>query len=148
VLVDFLTELRHGDGRFGRPMRPRQPTYGKLDDILDKFRLEPPGTLLSPGEVRELARHCVQQRPDGRWTWRFDWKAFTLRYPPVWPQLAGIRCPTLVVRGQESRVMSRADFERVAAAIPGARAVELPGAHHHVPLDAPDELAREMLLFL
>jgi pimeloyl-ACP methyl ester carboxylesterase len=148
VLVDFLAELHRPDGRFGRPMRPRQPSYGTAEDILAKFRLEPPETRLSPEEVRELAKDCVRQRPDGRWTWRFDWKAFTLSYPPVWPQLPGIRCPALIVRGELSRVMSRAHFERVSSGIAGARAVELPGAYHHVPLDSPQELAREMLSFL
>ena len=47
-------------------------------------------------------------------------------------ELAGI--PTLVVAGALDRVARSAFGRQLAAAIPGARFVELPGAAHGVPI--------------
>jgi pimeloyl-ACP methyl ester carboxylesterase len=49
--------------------------------------------------------------------------------------------PTLIVRGEHSTILPRELAERMAKAIPSARLEELPGAHHHVTLDAPEALA-------
>ena len=112
-----------------------------------KFRLEPPGTLLGEEQLRRLGRTCIKE-VDGKFTWRFDWRAFGLGYPPVWPDLPKITMPTLVVRGEHSIVMPRPEFEKVLAGLPDAKGVEIPRAHHHVPLDAPEETARHLVEFL
>jgi pimeloyl-ACP methyl ester carboxylesterase len=63
-------------------------------------------------------------------------------------RLAGIRCPTLVVRGTESDVFSDDDAERFAAALPDARWVRIAGAGHTVQGDQPAALVREVRSFL
>jgi pimeloyl-ACP methyl ester carboxylesterase len=148
VLVDFLAE-REPDAhrRYERALRRKQPYYGGADEIAGHFHLIPSDTLLSDAEVRELGLRCIKN-VDGRWTWRFDWKCFRLDYPPVWAELGDVRAPALVVRGEQSLVMPREAFTASLSALGGARGVELEGAYHHVPLDAPEALARELLAFL
>jgi pimeloyl-ACP methyl ester carboxylesterase len=102
--------------------------------------LEPGGTLLPPERVRALGRECVRREGSG-WTWKFDWRCLSLPIPPVWPQLPEIRVPTLMVRGGESAIIGPEDFARVTREVAGARGVTIPGAHHHVPLDKPADLA-------
>ena len=71
-------------------------------------------------------------------TWKFDWRCLSLPIPSVWPQLAEIRTPALMVRGELSAIIGPGDFARVTREVAGARGVTIAGAHHHVPLDTVD----------
>ena len=75
------------------------------------------------------------------WTWKFDWRSFSFPYGPVWPQLPKVASETLIVRGEHSTVMPREAMDKVVAGLPRGRGLEIPRAHHHVPLDTPAELA-------
>lgn len=54
-------------------------------------------------------------------------------------RLGRIDCPTLVVTGTADRLVPPANSRLLAARIPGARLVELPGAGHVFPLEREDE---------
>jgi pimeloyl-ACP methyl ester carboxylesterase len=56
-------------------------------------------------------------------------------------RLAGVRVPVVVVRGTRDRLCPHDWAERVAAAAPRGRLVELPGAAHLIPQTHPDEVA-------
>lgn len=147
VALDFLPTYKVRTARFERSRRLFQPTYAAPEPMLERFHLEPDGTLLDPETLRDLAWTCIK-REGARWTWRFDWRAFTMTYWASWPDLSGTKVPALVVRGANSVVMSGPDLDRVVASIPGAEGVEIPKAHHHVPLDAPAETAAAVLGFI
>lgn len=139
--LDFLTELDSGsEGRFMRARTRPQPVYPSKEKILSHFRLQPAGTLLKEEALEELGAKMVRKSPQG-WTWKFDWRAFGFPYPPVWPTLKRISCPSLVVRGERSEVMPREDFERVVRELKLAHSVEIARALHHVTIDAPKETA-------
>ncbi|MDE2491108.1 MAG: alpha/beta hydrolase [Elusimicrobia bacterium] len=147
VAIDFLTEPRTDrPGRFARLRNRPQPVYPDEDAASARFRLEPDGTALSAEDLRALGRRSL--RPvEGGFTWKFDWRALGVRLDPVWGVLARVRVPALLARGEFSTLMSREDLARSARELPGARAVEIPGAHHHVPLDAPRALAAAIAAF-
>ena len=139
--IDFLPEFYASRERTHARTRARaQPLYDNEEIMLDKFRLQPPGTLLDAPALRELGRHGVRRTPAG-WSWKFDWRSFAFPYGPVWPQLERIQVPALIVRGEHSTVMPREALDRVVATMPKARGVEIAGAHHHIPLDKPAETA-------
>jgi pimeloyl-ACP methyl ester carboxylesterase len=145
--VDFLPEIRADrPSRFKRAGLRPQPVYPSEDDILARFRLEPGGTIMAPEKVRALGREGVRREGAG-WTWKFDWRCLSLPIPPVWPQLAEIKTPALMVRGERSAIIGPEDFERVLREVAGARGATIPRAHHHVPLDAPAELAAAVAEF-
>lgn len=147
VAVDFLPEVRSNrPSRFQRASGRPQPMYASEDDILSRFRLEPGGTSMPPEKVRAVGREGVRREGDG-WTWKFDWRCLSLPIPPVWPQLAEIKVPSLMVRGELSNIIDADDFTRVTREVAGSRGVTIPGAHHHVPLDAPAELAAAVAEF-
>ncbi|MBI3298704.1 MAG: alpha/beta hydrolase [Elusimicrobia bacterium] len=125
-----------------------QPAYADEDSIVARFRLQPPGTLLDEAGLRALARRGVRQGPDGRWSWKFDWRVVSqaVDWDPGEPSRAAI--PVLLVRGEASETMPRAAFKSVLNALPDARGVEIPRAHHHVTLDAPRECAEALGSFL
>lgn len=148
VAVDFLPEIdATRASRFVRARGRPQPVYPEQEAAVARFRLEPGGTLLEPDALAELGRRSVRPR-GGEWTWKFDWRCLNhYRLNPVWPQLGEVRAPALLVRGERSIIISSAQLERVRAAMPQARAVEIPEAHHHVPLDAPGPLAEAVRAF-
>lgn len=59
-----------------------------------------------------------------------------------------IACPTLVVWGEEDRIIPLAHGRRLAKLIPGTRLVVIPACGHSPHEERPDELLREVLPFL
>ena len=146
--LDFLCQFPdRPNPRFDKARARPQPYYETEEEVIRRFHLQPPGTLLGQKALRELGAHCVKKAADGRWTWRFDWRSFKLDYAPVWPILAQVAAPSLVIRGERSTVMPQDHFKRVRDGL-RASAADIRGAHHHVVLDAPAETARLVSDFL
>ena len=59
-------------------------------------------------------------------------------------ELRSINCPTLVIAGEEDTSRPPADSERLAAYIPGARLVRIPGCGHSSALEAPEAVIEAM----
>ena len=68
--------------------------------------------------------------------------------PPASARLGEVAVPTLVVTGDADVDDILEICDRLAAGIPGARKVVVPGAAHALPLERPDELNRELREFL
>jgi pimeloyl-ACP methyl ester carboxylesterase len=66
----------------------------------------------------------------------------------VMDSLGSLRLPALLVWGAKDRVFPKRHAEHIRAALPHARWVELPNAGHYTPLDAPEDLAREVVAFI
>jgi pimeloyl-ACP methyl ester carboxylesterase len=65
-----------------------------------------------------------------------------------WPLLPRITVPTLVIRGEHSTILDRDVALRMTKVLPAATFEEIPGAHHHVTLDAPRAVAECLLTWL
>lgn len=66
----------------------------------------------------------------------------------LWDVARGLRCPTLLVHGGDSPVLTREMAERFTSAVKNARLVSIPGAGHSVAGDKPDEFIRVTEAFL
>jgi 3-oxoadipate enol-lactonase len=62
----------------------------------------------------------------------------------VTAELGAIRCPTLVIVGEDDTARPPRDAERLAAGIHGARLVRIPGCGHSSSLEAPDQVTAAM----
>jgi len=123
--------------------------YPSLDDAVRRFRLLPKATHAPADVLRHVATHAMTQLPDGRWTLGGDRAALTaVDAVDVRPFLQTLTCPTLLVRGADSTVVSAAAFQRLATLVPRVAQAEIPAAHHHVMLDQPAEFARVLRQFL
>ncbi len=96
------------------------------------------------GELRHRIKHALRREPDGTLTWKYarDLREMMRRGGrrepmDLWERLTHISCPTLLVRGAESDVLSAELAQRVIAALPDGRLVEVPEAGHTVPGDQP-----------
>lgn len=125
------------EGARGRMFR-NPKTYPTIRDALDHFHLVPPQPCANEFIVDHVARHAIRETPEG-WTWKFDPKVFLkVSLTPMSEFLKNVRCRIALLRGELSDLVS----PEIGAYMYGlldrnAPVVEIPQAHHHVPLDQP-----------
>lgn len=128
-----------------------RPELRSADDIKRKFRLSPPGTYLTKAQLDELALKGAEQLPNGSWAFRFDpetraWRKTGARMTR--PKLKHLNLPTLILRGEESSLVSRGHALRMKRKVKGSVHKEIPRAFHHVPLDNPEATAAAIIEFV
>ncbi len=149
VIIDARPSLppERLDRMHARGRRPPR-LHPTVDHAVRAFHLLPPDTTADPAFLAHVARAGVTAR-DGGFTYRFDPACYAARDPvDNWLLLPKVTAPTLVVRGEHSPVLRREMAERMLAALPRASLVEIPGAFHHLVLDAPDAFVRALDDFL
>ncbi|MDH3320726.1 MAG: alpha/beta hydrolase [Betaproteobacteria bacterium] len=109
----------------------------------------------SDAEWRFLTEVVLRKNADGSYRFQYDPKIaepFRRQMPEkdleLWPVWDAVRCPTLVIRGAQSDLLSRATAEAMTQRGPKAKLVELPGIGHAPTLLHADQIAivREFLL--
>ena len=113
-----------------------------IEEFIDRIRAYNPRR--SPQEIRDTLVHKVRQRPDGKWTWKYD---PALRDPDrplqplpsedAWKYLEDIKCPTLLVRGKNSDVLATKTANEMVIRMRDCTMVEVGGAGHPVAGDNP-----------
>jgi pimeloyl-ACP methyl ester carboxylesterase len=146
VIADMLTGWTDALETFARRQASRAPTTSaSRAEAAARFRLTPPETAAPPERLRHLGEAGVVERGPGAWETAFDPRVFLHSPPDPWPFLPEVRCPTLVVRGAGSAIMSAEAAARAAATVARGTAATLPGAFHHLIVDDPDGYARLVL---
>ncbi len=95
----------------------------------------------SDPQWRKLAADVMHQDADGQWVFSYDagiavpFKATTVHSVQadtqrLWAAYDAIRCPTLVIRGAESDLLSNQTVQAMSQRGPKAQIVELPGVGH------------------
>jgi pimeloyl-ACP methyl ester carboxylesterase len=106
----------------------------------------------SDAQWHKLASDVLVQEPDGAWTRHYDpglAKPFAAITPEraqqdeaqLWAAYDAIRCPTLLVRGELSDLLSRATAEEMTRRGPQPELVELAGVGHAPTFLQPDQIA-------
>jgi esterase len=135
-------QIMHRRGARG-PMR-----HESLESALSSFRLLPRETVTESRLLDHLARQGITER-DGRFLYRFDPACNGRRRPTDgWALLERIGAPTLLVRGEHSPILPPDMAAAMLARLPRARLVEIPGAYHHLVLDAPLAFTKVLEAFL
>jgi pimeloyl-ACP methyl ester carboxylesterase len=106
-------------------------------------------------EWRFLTEHVVRKNPDGSLRMHYDpalavpFKAeLAHKDMELWNYYDTIRCPTLVLRGEQSDLLRRDTSAEMAARGPRAKVVEIKGVGHAPTLlhDDQIEIVRDFLL--
>jgi len=109
----------------------------------------------SDAQWRFLAETWVRREEDGSWRPHYDTRiaeAFRATMPEkdleLWPLYEAVRCPTLLVRGEHSDLVSRQTAAEMARRGPKAKVVEIRGVGHAPTFLHPDQIAvvRDFLL--
>ena len=131
------------------------PKFDTLDALADAMAANFVGSDLVPrATILKIAEGASRKLPDGRYGLAYDphiGDAFKATPPqdvdlfPVWDRIA---CPTLVLRGGVSDILSRETAEAMTQRGPKARLVEFEGVGHAPWLATQDQIApvRDFLL--
>lgn len=134
--------------------------FVQASDILDSFdafveRAHAFNPRRSRENIESRLRHNLKQLPDGTWTWKYDPQLRSPRRPigsglttNLWDDVAKIRCPTLILKGGESDILSAESAIKLQGAIPGSELVVIPGAGHSVMGDNPEAFTTAVGEFL
>lgn len=123
--------------------------YPDLATAMARFRLMPDEGGIAPEIFAEIAEKSLARTADGHYTMKFDRDSFFGRDGINVPEaIRRITIPLLLVRAENSRIMTADAAAQAAASNPLARLVTIPAAHHHVPLECPGLLAHVIRDFI
>jgi pimeloyl-ACP methyl ester carboxylesterase len=116
----------------------RAPKFDTYEDAEKYVRLvSQPFGRLSDAQWRHLTEYSLQRADDGRLEMRYDpaiGEPFRHQLSAgdvdLWPIYDAIRCPTLVVRGADSEVLTRATLNEMASRGPRPQTAEIAGVGH------------------
>jgi pimeloyl-ACP methyl ester carboxylesterase len=110
-----------------------------------------------PALLRRSLLHNLRRLDDDNWTWKYDPAASNQQLSNLqreeltdrlWRDVHAVDCAVLVVRGQDSDVLSAADATNLAQRFKHGRLVTIPKAGHTVQGDNPRDLATALRGFL
>ncbi len=146
VLIDLSRGAARRSRRSARLALALRRTYRSRAEAVARFRFLPPSDHADETLREAIAQRSVRDDGDGGFVFNFDPRWFGLPARPK-PDLSAVRCPTLLVRGAESALLTREGAQDLLSELSDARLVEIAAAGHHVHVDRPDELLRELLSF-
>ncbi len=103
-------------------------------------------------EVERRVEHALRLLPDGYYGWKYDQRAVLRIFDdskevPMAPLARKVRCPTLLVRGELSDLLSAAGAARTAELM-GAELATVTGGGHSLISEQPEQFAAIVLQFL
>jgi esterase len=149
VINDIGPDVEAGSQRITGLVGSRPDEFATLEEAM-AYRREVSPIVAGRGaeDQRELALGVLRRRPDDRWVWKMDPAYIEQRVkrgaparPPLWPALQALPCPTLVVWGTESDVLSEAQVLRMVEVLPRGELVRVRGIGHAPTLVEPVVLA-------
>ncbi|MBS0393144.1 MAG: alpha/beta hydrolase [Proteobacteria bacterium] len=133
-----------GAERIRAEMRSLPLSFGTREEAKAYWRARRPS--LGDAALEERLAESMRQDANGRWVWRYDAEGISaVRLDPdpsrivdLWPVVARIATPTLVIRGAESDFCPEAAVARMSATNPHIASATVPGASHYVHDDQPE----------
>ena len=125
------------------------PVFASLDEA-DKYvrTISAPFGEHSDAQWRTLAETWVRKNEDGTWRPHYDLRiaeAFNATLPDrdleLWPVYDAVRCPTLLIRGERSDLVSRDTAAQMTRRGPKAKVVEFRNVGHAPTLLHADQIA-------
>ena len=149
VINDIGPDTEAGSNRITGLVGARPDTFATIDAAMAYRRETSPITAGRPiDDQEELARGVLKEDGAGRWVWKLDPAYIEQRVkrgvpvrPVLWPALAKLRCPTLVIWGTDSDVLSEAQARRMAETLPNGELVPVAGVGHAPTLVEPAALS-------
>jgi esterase len=149
VINDIGPDPEAGTQRITQMVGSRPDEFATLEEAMAYRRAASPILAArSPADQHELALGVLRRGTGGKWGWKMDPAYIRQRVergppvrPPLWPALDAVSCPTLVVWGSDSDVLSEAQARRMVDVLPRGELVRVPGIGHAPTLVEPVVLA-------
>ena len=149
VVVDYAPEVETGGVDKIKLMLMR--SWSNFDEEVTEVSMFNPKR--SEANIRERLSHSLAQKEDGRWSWKVD-TAFATESrfgegaAPMWDNIRAVQCPTLVIRGADSDLLSADMAEKVCDALAAGTLVTIADAGHSVAGDNPKAFISAVAPFL
>ena len=149
VINDIGPDAEAGTQRITQMVGSRPDSFATLEEAMAYRRaMSPILAARSAEDQHELALGVLRRGTGGKWAWKMDPAYIRQRVergpparPPLWPALQALPCPTVVVWGTESDVLSEAQALRMVDVLPRGELVRVPGIGHAPTLVEPVVLA-------
>ncbi|MBI5289329.1 MAG: alpha/beta hydrolase [Chloroflexi bacterium] len=144
VIVEFGPRQREGARRLEGALAEAPDAWDTFQDALPVFHVGY-GADVPDDVLLAYMPHVLRRGDDGKLRGKLDPKLVLQRTSaddtadndaPIWAACAAIKCPTLLVHGEKSYIISGEGMARMATTIPDARLVTV-DADHVVPLENP-----------
>jgi esterase len=145
IVVEAGPPSPEGASRLAGALANSPESWRSYDEALPAFRAGYGG--VADETLLAYMPHVLRRDADGRLRGKLDPNVVSARPSPdadrsqgeqlLWAACAAIKCPTLVVRGSRSDMLTSEGAQRMAGAIAGARLVEV-DAGHVVPMENPE----------
>ncbi|MCA9849568.1 MAG: alpha/beta hydrolase, partial [Dehalococcoidia bacterium] len=132
--------------------------FDSVDAAVEAFRAYQP--YASTEQLERRVHSVLKMNEDGRLVWDFD-EAFRdpqirppepdpgqRRLSDLWDSADRVQCPTMIIRGQDTDMLTPEAIQRLHRRIAGSRVSLIEDAGHHVPTDQPASLALNIREFL
>ena len=149
VIIDIAVDIEEEGTNNLMQFMAGPDQFDDLDALVDRVHAFNPRR--PKHQLRSTLLHNLRQQPDGTWTWKYD-KVFRgglrdsdqlINQQELIANVQRITVPTLIVRGEQSDILTPAGAERLAELIPGpADIAVVPGAGHSVMGDNPPAFER------
>jgi esterase len=137
VVVDVVpTVAAEGKQAIGKQLAMH--AFDTFDDAVAHARAFNPRRTVA--NIRTRLRHAMRKDGEGRWVYKFDLAigGAAGRDPSaLWWAVGRLRCPTLLLRGEESNILTEEGAERFVRTVPGSTLAVVRGAGHSVMGDNP-----------
>jgi esterase len=144
VVMDIGPEIAPAGAANVASVLAAKDTFSSEDEAFAQARASNPRP--TDVRVRHRVSHNLRALPDGTLTFKYD---KTLNNPrnlfdftpgQLWQAWRAVRCPVLLVRGDDSDVLATETAQRMLAENPSASMASVPQCGHSITLDNPDGL--------
>ena len=132
---------------------PEPETFDAFEDIISKAKSEYP--LTPEAELRRANYHNLYRGADGKWHWKWDLNLIErecisriLRMGDLYDVFPRVSCPSLLIRGAESPLLTAEVAQNMVDRLPNGRLEEIARAAHTVNADQSDVFQAMMASFL
>ncbi|MBI2165199.1 MAG: alpha/beta hydrolase [Chloroflexi bacterium] len=152
IIVDIgPTVEAKGDERIRRELKETPDEFPSSEAARAFLKKQLPA--LSDRAIEARLTHSLRALPGGKLMWKYDRAIREQRLGAtapenLWPSLRALRCPTLILRGATSDILSRQTVEAMANVVAGSKWMEISGAGHLIPEENPKDMLAAVRKFL
>jgi len=146
VLVDWALETKK-EGRENL-RRIAEMQWSSFDEAVQSVLKTNPRR--SRENIENRLKFTIHEKEPGKWMWKVDTRAMNRQQDltPMWEGLQKITCPTLLLKGKQSDILSDETALKVKGCIKDCTLVEIENAGHSVAGDNPQAFYEEVIKFL
>lgn len=153
VFLDLSFEMpKHASDEMIHVHRTRPRTFADVEEAMSFSRTMPQRLRFDEATHRRTLEGDLALNAQGRLEWRYDREAaietLSVAARDMWHHVRAVKCPTVVLRGELSNVLTAQTSQRLNEEFQQGRVLTIPGAGHSIWGDNPGATQRAIQTFL